>query len=121
MAVDTQPLNKAATYPTDTAQTIALFKLPGGNIERAYQSSVLLTNVDESFDYRVDVGVLPEGVEDPDAEGDITWANGAIQKSKSDASDDRESIEVTATYVRVVITTAASADATADLAFTVGR
>lgn len=122
MAVDTNPIGTSEDLPIDTAETIALYKLPAApTIERSYHTSLNISPA-ESFDYRVDVGVLPEGVDEPDGEGDIDWFQGVISTTKDNADDEHETVRLSATYVRVVVTTAAATGgSTATTAFCIGR
>lgn len=120
MAVTTDTLNRSFEVGIDTTDTVALWRLPGGSIERAFETHVLVSPT-ASFDFRVDVGVLPEGADEPSQESDIMWYQGAVTKNKSDSSDERETVSVTASYVRLVVTSAASSGETADVALTNGR
>lgn len=120
MAFSTDTIGKSFSVATDATGTIGVFKLPGGSIERAYESKVLLSP-DEAFDYRIDVGVLPDGTSEANAESDVQWFQGAVSKSKSNSSDEIDKVTVTGTYLRVVVTTAASGGSQSTIACAVGR
>lgn len=120
MTIDTTPINTSVELPIDTTGTVALFKLPHGAIQRTQRLSFLL-NPEASFDYRLDIGVLPNGVDKPDSESDLVWYNGIVEKSKSSDDPERESLESTSTYLRLYVDTAAADGSTSDVAMMVGR
>lgn len=122
MQLDSDDIGVVHEKPIDTADTtIALFSLPRGSIERSLTTDILV-DPDEAFDFRVDVGVRPAGVDEITQESDLHWFNGVINKSKSDNTDEIETFEATETALRIVVTAAAAtAGATANIAATIGR
>lgn len=120
MALDTNPLSTAETVAIDTAETVAIWKLPKTGIQRSFDTSFLL-DPDAAIDYRIDIGVLDADTDEPSVEGDVTWFQGAVSKSKADSSDEIDDVRVTTQYIRFVITSAAAGGNEARIAFAVGR
>ena len=120
MAIDIDERGRAFSAAIDATGTIAVWKLPGGSIERSFETTVHI-DPDASFDYRVDVGVLPTDVDEPMQESDVHWFRGVVTKSKSDDNDEIVDFAATETYIRLVVTSAAVDGSEATLALTVGR
>lgn len=117
MALDTNTFGDVRTVDIDTAQTIGLFRLPGGSIDRTHTFQ-FLSETGDSYDYQIDIGVVPNDV-DVSSESDIRWF-GDVSSGTVD-SDVIDTVETPARYVRVVITTIGTADSTAKVAAELGR
>ena len=111
--VDSEKFNEPLEVDISSTGTLGVWEFTSGSMPRSFDSSVLL-NTPEAIDIRVDVGVLDsEQYNSATAtESDVTWFEGVVTKSKSGDSTAYELIDVTADYLRVVLTSAGSTTAT---------
>ena len=119
--VDTRNFGIAYSgVPVETdGETIGIWKLPSGSIDRAYQTAVQLEPGD-AITTRIDIGVKPEGV-DVETESDLKWFNGVTEKSAQADTAERLNVTTTSTWIRLVVSSSASAGTTATIAATKGR
>ena len=100
-------------------ETIAIWKLPSGSIDRNFQTNIHL-EPSGTITSRIDVGIPPEDT-DVQTEDDIYWFDGIEQKSNQADDATRYTVSVTAAYLRIVVTDSAGTGETAVLAASYGR
>lgn len=117
--VDTLTFGTVDTVPIDSVGTVAVWSLPQTQIQRQYNVSVFF-DPDDTVTSRIDLGIKPNSVDEP-SQNDVFWYEGVEEKSVQSDGKGRFDTSVTITFIRLYVSSAASAGAEARISAAYGR